>query len=226
MLINKEIEEKSVLQKYDNINPVTLDYLLSIDIHHPAILDVGCWTGTLGRALKDNGFACVIDGIDSDQSALQIAKKESGYEQVYHCDINSLMSSDIIRERYDIIVLGDVLEHIIDPGRLLRCLLSKLSDKGCYIVSLPNIAFFKYRLLHLFGNWKYTETGIMDKTHLRFFTVPSMKLFFKENSLEIIDFKELVAVPRLYWPVKLLAKFWPNMFALQMVFKLRPRKDS
>ncbi len=212
-----------MLHKYDNVNPVTLDYLLNIGLKQPAILDIGCWNGTLGRTLRSRSFTCTIDGIDVDQDALQVAQNQCGYENVYRHDINTLAAPDIARTRYDIIVFGDVLEHIIDPGRLLRCLLPKLSDGGYFIVSLPNVAFLKYRLLHLLGRWNYTETGIMDRTHLRFFTLSSMKELFVENGLEIIDQKELVAVPKIYWPVKWLARVWPNMFALQMVFKLRPK---
>lgn len=216
----------NALQKYDNVNPVTLEYVLNIGIREPVILDVGCWTGTLGRTLKERGFSCVVDGVDVDQDALRVAQNDCGYESIYHVDVNTVIPSDIAHPRYDIIVFGDVLEHVVDSGRVLRCLLPKLSDTGYYIVSLPNVAFLKYRWLHLLGNWNYTETGIMDKTHLRFFTLPSMKKLFSENGLEVISQKALVAAPKMYRPVAWLAKIWPNMFALQMVFKLRPMKHQ
>ena len=214
--------ENRELKKYDNLNPVILEFLLQINREQPSILDVGCWTGTLGRALKERNFQCRIDGIDIAEEALRTAQRESGYEKVFRSDINHLKASDLDRDRYDVIVLGDVLEHIIDPARLITAVRPALRREGVLVVSLPNIAFLKYRLLHLMGHWDYTETGVMDKTHLRFFTVPSMKRFFEAQGLRILRSKELVAVSDIYWPVKKLAKIWPNMFALQMIFVLKP----
>lgn len=214
---------QETLSRYDNVNPVILDYILNIEIMHPKIIDVGCWTGTLGKELRKNNFKFTIDGIDIDDNALQIANKECGYKNIYHADINNLILSDIKCSDYDIVVFGDVLEHVVNPGKLINDLLTKLSSNGYLIVSLPNIAFIKYRILHMLGYWNYTETGIMDKTHLHFFTLDSMRKVFKDNGLEIIDYKELVAVPSIYWPIKLLAKMWPELFALQIVFKLKTK---
>jgi len=218
--------KENLLQKYDNVNPVTLEYLLNTGLKRPLILDVGCWVGTLGSALRRKGVDCSVVGIDVNAEALEVAKTKSGYSNVYCLDVNTLEASGLSDENYDVIVFGDVLEHIVDPGRLLRCLLPKLSTGGCLIVSLPNVAFLKYRLLHLIGNWDYTETGIMDKTHLRFFTLYSMRKLFVDNGLRVVEYKPLTAVSNIYWPVKLLAKIWPSMFALQIIFKLKLKEKN
>ena len=219
------INEK--LSKYDNVNPVILEYILESSEEKPAILDIGCWTGTLGRALKnENNVLFEIDGIDFNEEALELARSHNDYRKTYSVDLNNYSFDEIANKQYDLIILGDVLEHTINPDKIMRDLVPKLKENGSFIISLPNVGFLKYRYLHLLGHWNYTNTGIMDKTHLRFFTFNSMRDFFAKNGLGVVSFKNLNAVSRIYWPVNLLAKIWPNMFALQIVFKIKPIKKS
>ena len=95
-------------------------------------------------------------------------------------------------------------------------------------VSLPNIGFLWYRLLHLFGYWDYKDTGVMDKTHLRFFTLNSTKKFLHKNQLKIIRFDPYIGIKNrnlmIRNTLRFLAKIWPSLFALQMVFLLQDKK--
>jgi len=208
-----------IIEKYSNINPKILDFILFSNIDTPSILDVGCWDGNLGKALNYNKFKCYIDGIDIAKEMLFKAKK-SGYRNIYHIDLNQVSISSI-KKKYDLIILGDILEHLVDSNKFLKDVSSVLSKNGYLIVSLPNVGFIKYRILHVLGKWNYTETGIMDKTHLRFFTLGSMKEMFFRYGFNVIGQKSLCAVPFAFWYFKILGKIWPSLFSLQIIFKLK-----
>jgi 2-polyprenyl-3-methyl-5-hydroxy-6-metoxy-1,4-benzoquinol methylase len=212
-MMNKEIA-------YDHANPVILSYLLSHVSHGDSILDVGCWSGKLGATLLTHK-KCIIDGIEKENNKGKLAIQR-GYQRVLLKDINALTDSDIKR-KYDWIVLGDVLEHVIDPDTCIQILKNKLKHNGCMAVSLPNIGFLWYRWLHLMGRWQYEDAGIMDRTHLRFFTLSSMKKFFENNGLDIIFYHSLNAVQRKFFFFEYLGILFPSLFALQCVFVVKPK---
>lgn len=210
--------------KYDHVNPAVLKHMLSFTENNLKVLDVGCWSGGLGKALQEeNRTSYVIDGIDIDNKMLSIAKKEAKYRNVYNLDLNNKSEIKKITEIYDVLVLGDVLEHTVEPEKTLSYLLPKLKRGGYVVVSLPNIAFIKYRLTHLLGNWNYTNTGIMDKTHLKFFTLDTMLSLFSSLDLEVLEYKGVTSVLGLYNLIQPLTFIYPKLFAIQFVFKLQKR---
>lgn len=134
-------------------------------------LDVGCWTGNLGKELiKKKG--CIVDGIDVDASVLKTAK-QSGYREVFKVNLNNDPLKLNLEKKYDVIICADVLEHLINPQAVLIQLKKSLNPHGRIIVSLPNVAFILNRILLLLGNWDYREFGTLDKTHLKFYTLQS-----------------------------------------------------
>lgn len=130
------------------------------------VLDVGCNEGYLGRAADmSNQFF----GIDFAKPAVAQAKKS--YEGAYVYDLNRLTPLVWKRQKYDVIVFADVLEHLIDPVSTLRFFTKNyLKQNGRIIISLPNIANWQIRLQLLTGSFTYTQTGILDRTHLHFYT--------------------------------------------------------
>lgn len=213
-------------QKYEHANSHILQYIIQSGIEYPRVLDVGCWMGAFGEQLKKN-LACQIDGIDINEEVLEIAKTK-GYRSIYKIDLNNADFTGI-HQQYDFIVFGDVLEHTIDPGGIINQLKQKLSVNGLLAVSLPNVGFVLYRLLHLVGYWDYKEYGVMDRTHLRFFTLDAMKKFFKANRLKILRMDSYTGLNRsalVISTVKMLAKMYPGLFAIQIVFLLSPDKSK
>lgn len=209
-------------QKYEHANSHMLQYIVDSGIVNPAVLDVGCWMGAFGEQLMRH-IDCQVDGVDINREVIDVAKSK-GYRHVYAIDLNSTDFSEII-DRYDFIVFGDVLEHTINPDYVIDCFKSKLTEKGLFAVSLPNVGFIVYRLLHLLGKWDYKEYGVMDKTHLRFFTLKSMKRFFESHELHVLRMNAHVGLNRSAWIIKtakLLADIYPALFAIQMVFLLDP----
>lgn len=134
------------------------------------ILDVWCNKWYLRTFAPNN----VFHGIDYDLADLQIAK-ESWYEMIYHVDLNNFESFKT-DNKYDIIAFGDVLEHVLYPEKVLKYFVTNfLNDNWKVIVSLPNVANFLVRFNLLFWKFDYTESWILDKTHLHLYTLKSGK---------------------------------------------------
>ncbi|MCI5116479.1 MAG: class I SAM-dependent methyltransferase [Candidatus Electrothrix sp. LOE1_4_5] len=135
------------------------------------ILEVGCANGLTGHKLKKSGIASEVIGIEINPNA---AKEASRYLDHVVCgDIEtlSLEESLLAQESFDYIIYGDVLEHLRDPWTQLVRLKSLLKTNGHIIISLPNIRYWSVLAPLLFkGDWHYTDAGILDRTHLRFFT--------------------------------------------------------
>ena len=130
------------------------------------VLDVGCWTGDLGRSLMTQG--CRVTGLEVDPGAAE--KARSVLDDVVVADLNtSLVSEHFPAGSFDVVVLADVLEHLQDPARVLADVASVLAPGGQVVASIPNITHGAVRLALLQGRWSYTDTGLLDRGHLRFF---------------------------------------------------------
>ena len=128
------------------------------------ILDVGCNDGYFGKFDKKN----VYYGIDYSREAIFEAKKK--YKDISFYDLNSLRKLPW-NIKFDVIIFADVLEHIVYPDKVLSFFIKNyLKKNGEIIISLPNIANWQVRLNLLFGKFNYSEIGIMDRTHLHFYT--------------------------------------------------------
>lgn len=148
------------------------------------VLDVGCWNGNLGQKLILEK-QCEVHGIDFDKSALSKAKK-NGYKKTFLIDINkNIEELKKINEKYDVVVCADIIEHLIDPKFTLTLLKQLLNKNGIIVISVPNVAFGLNRLNLLLGKWNYTEFGTLDKTHVRFFTIKTLKELVLSSGLSI-----------------------------------------
>lgn len=140
------------------------------------VLDIGAGSGTLGRVLQAAGKHVTADAIEPNQFAANLAmpfyrKVHSGYAQDYYDEIS--------QNEYDYVVLADVIEHIVDPLSFLEELLAALPAATKLIISIPNVAFGGVRLALMNGRFNYVDSGLLERTHLRFFTLESIrKLFF------------------------------------------------
>jgi SAM-dependent methyltransferase len=146
------------------------------------ILDVGCGVGETGKLLKERGFKEIM-GVELNPLAAQRAK--SFYKEVIVGDVekNTLSFS---RGFFDCILYGDVLEHLVDPWKVLCSHKEILADDGAIICSIPNIRFYRVLKSLIFkGRWDYTPCGILDRTHLRFFTVKTIEDMFRETGFEV-----------------------------------------
>jgi 2-polyprenyl-3-methyl-5-hydroxy-6-metoxy-1,4-benzoquinol methylase len=137
----------------------------------PKILDIGCGQGQLGKLLIDNLNADVC-GIEIFQD--NIEKASSVLTQTILGDIES-MDLSIIGKNYDYVIFSDSLEHLADPESVLKKAKTLLNTDGCLLISIPNVRNFRVTIPLLFNDsWEYTDEGLLDKTHLRFFTFTSI----------------------------------------------------
>lgn len=182
------------------------------------ILDVGCWNGSLGRALREVGDV-VVDGIERDPLQAQRAR-DAGYRRVDVADLDREIPTGS-EEGYDFILFGDVLEHLVEPALALRTLASRLNPGGRVLCSLPNVAFATNRLALLRGRWDYKDYGILDRTHLRFFTRKSMIALVESAGLRVVQLHGYVGLKNypaiIRQPLRWLGRVWPSLFAIQIV---------
>ena len=143
------------------------------------VLDAGCGFATTSARIQQLGNE--VTGIDSSPEIEAIAAKRLA--RVIHGDV---VDADLGNEQFDVIIFADVLEHLPWPVGVLRRYLRWLAPGGSVIISLPNVGLWSVRLAHLFGSWNYDETGVLDRTHLRFFTRKSAKWMIGEAGLHIV----------------------------------------
>lgn len=148
------------------------------------VLDVGCATGYLGQWLRDKKQAQVW-GIEPSAEAARIAQLQ-GYEDVFVGGIESILESGVLEGKtFDHILLGDVLEHLVDPVGVLQQLSRHVVSGGTCIISVPNVAHYSVRLKLLTGRWDMTETGILDRTHLHFYTKKTAVTMIEQAGLVV-----------------------------------------
>jgi 2-polyprenyl-3-methyl-5-hydroxy-6-metoxy-1,4-benzoquinol methylase len=145
------------------------------------VLDVGCSSGSFGEVLT-NEWDCLVDGIEINEKDAMLASKK--LRKVYRLNIET-DNLKIITQRYDAIYFGDVIEHLVDPVNALKNVKKILKPNGRIIFSIPNMAHLMIRLELLKGDFEYTETGILDKTHLHFYTLKEIQRIFSESGYEI-----------------------------------------
>lgn len=204
---------------YSHANPVFVR-AVSARGGRPEVLDVGCWNGTLGRTLIHDANA-IVDGIERDPAQAQLAR-DAGYRTVDVVDLDRGVP-DANGRTYDFILCGDVLEHLVRPDAVLAALAQRLKLDGRAIVSLPNIAFAANRLTHLIGRWDYKDYGILDRTHLRFFTKRTMVALVEGAGLRVVRIDGYVGLHKypalIRKPLRMLGRVWPSLFAIQIVLE-------
>lgn len=147
------------------------------------ILDVGCNRGQLLKAL--DGWNGEIWGVDKDKEALNEIKNK--YNKTYAMDI----ATDKVpfKEKFDCIVFGDILEHVVSPAQILDKFVKNLDKNGTIIISIPNVANWVIRFQLLLGNFNYKINGILDRTHLKFYTLKTITKIIDDYGLKILRIK-------------------------------------
>lgn len=144
------------------------DYMLRWAATRGDVLDIGCGHGHFAALLKAKANRVV--GIDM----LTAPERADAFDKYISADLDCGLEASVLAQlgnrRFDCIFLQDVLEHVRRPDRILEACQTLLKPSGRLLVSLPNVANITVRLALLFGRFQYTERGILDRTHLRFYT--------------------------------------------------------
>lgn len=188
--------------------------------HGASVLDVGCWAGAAGKFLIQHRRA-TVDGIEPESAVAALARPF--YRDVFVGSLEDFVTSR--RECYDRLLFLDVLEHLPEPSEALSRSKQLVHPDGRALVSIPNIAYWWVRKELLRGRWRYADNGLLDRTHLRFFTLETAAELLTDAGWSIrwhavsIGQPPLLSVPE-KWLKPL--KRWPSLFGVQALFEVEP----
>lgn len=192
--------------------------------HGAEVLDVGCWSGAAGVFLGKEREA-KIDGVEPEPQMAALAADH--YRDVCQSTIERALD-ELVAERhqaYDSLLFLDVLEHLVDPHKVLVASHELLRPGGTVLVSIPNVAHWSLRLELLRGRWRYRDNGLLDRTHLRFFTKLTVHELVREAGWETVWERVSVDQPpliRLSESRLRVLEHWPTLFGVQFLLELRP----
>ena len=229
MNIHQEIEGLYRHKVYRNTG--NKEVLEQVPTNSKTILDVGCGAGDNARILK---------ALNKKITGVTISEDEASFAAEI-CDevlvINIEEQAALIHQKYDVIILSHVCEHLRSPARTLINLADNLAQEGIMIVAVPNMAFYRNRWKLLKGDWEMMESGPFDKTHLQFFSYKTANNLCDEYTLRVQKkIPGLLAIP--LWPLrfilpgfcekldKLIGKKFPNLFAQQTILILTHKDNS
>lgn len=132
-----------------------------------SFLDVGCGDGVTGKALKQKFPTARVTGVEAHPASAQAAVLV--LDRVIVGDVETTLA-ELQGERFDCLLFGDILEHLVDPWRVLNSYTELLNPGGVVVASLPNVQHISVLTNLARGRWTYTSRGLLDRTHLRFFT--------------------------------------------------------
>lgn len=173
-------EHPDLLNWIENDSSNPLRVISDIISDGKKILDIGCGNGILGRLVKRRNPLARIRGVEP--SLERDCPGLYDYERYFQGYLSNALHLDWIVEN-DCFVFADVIEHIPYPDEILHELVNKTASTSRYVFSVPNIGYFDNRIRHLKGEWKYSESGILESTHLRFFTLSSFIEMLKHVGL-------------------------------------------
>ncbi len=157
------------------------------------VLELGSGPGSMTRLLADN--QCRVTALELDLEAITIVAQYC--EQVYSCDLNDNNWPSILLgiDRFEAIVAGDVLEHLLDPLAILKSLHPLLEKDGYVVVSLPHMAHNAIVACLLVGDFEYQPWGLLDRTHIRFFAMKNVQQLFNNAGFKIVEVDFVVRTP-------------------------------
>ncbi|MBA3382358.1 MAG: class I SAM-dependent methyltransferase [Actinobacteria bacterium] len=198
---------------------VKLLALVGSDKH---VLDVGCSSGYLARPLVERG--CTVVGIEQDKVAAEAAREVCAEVLVGDAET---MELPFLEGSFDVVVCGDLIEHLREPEQFLARVRPLLREGGRLVLTTPNVANWTMRLGLLVGRWRYTERGILDRTHLHLFTRRTLVETLGRAGYRVVVFDYTVPVPGIGVPVveraaHAIGRLRPPLFAYQFVVAATP----
>lgn len=164
-------------KRYEYLEEINDGVLSQIAVNQgqgrPSVLDVGCGSGALSEAIKQRGYE--VWGIEENQEASNRAAPRLDRVLRLSLHEHEAVKVAIGERKFDYLIFSDVLEHVYDPYSVLREYLRFVKVGGRVIISVPNALVWTNRLSFFFGRFEYADTGVMDRTHIRWFTFRSAK---------------------------------------------------
>jgi 2-polyprenyl-3-methyl-5-hydroxy-6-metoxy-1,4-benzoquinol methylase len=186
------------------------------------VLDVGCSSGYLARRLVERGSTVV--GLEADERAAEEAREVC--EEVLVGDVETI-ELPFAEASFDVVLCGDVLEHLRDPEAFLKRVRPLLKPGGRLVLTTPNVANWAMRFGLLAGRWRYRDRGILDRTHAHLFTKKTLEEALERAGYRIVAFDvtapvPLVGNPRVERAARAVARLRPSLLAYQFVLAATP----
>lgn len=203
------------------------------------ILDVGCGAGDNACLLKSKYPGCEVHGITHSSAEADIARR--WLTECWVFDIESRIPESLSAMRFDVVILSHVLEHLREPAAVLSRFAKLLLPGGCVIIAVPNALSWAMRWQFLRGDFEYKRDGVLDDTHLRFFTFVTADRYLLQQSPELTLVTKAVTGSIPQWLLRryllpknwskridaLACRIWPNLFGDQVLLKaVTSRSDT
>ncbi|MBI2599757.1 class I SAM-dependent methyltransferase [Candidatus Daviesbacteria bacterium] len=196
------------------------------------VLEIGSSSGYMTREF--NKYDNVVDVIEIDKNNVNNLKNLA--RKVFSGSVEDKNIQANIKKKYDFIICADVLEHLTNPEPVLLFLRNKLKKEGKILISIPNVACWNMRVDLFRGKFDYQESGLLDKTHLRFYTYNSFMRLLEQCKIKVEDiYPTEVKIPFEYSLLKVpvlgnifvnllkprLVKLFPNLIIYHYVIQAR-----
>jgi 2-polyprenyl-3-methyl-5-hydroxy-6-metoxy-1,4-benzoquinol methylase len=231
MRTTSDIKYKNKSDKYSS-HSLIISQIKKLGPKNTEMLDIGCFTGELlNRIRQIEDTSNIYYGAD----LANYINKDFDFIKFYTLDFNSPDLDKVFENRkFEIIILGDILEHLVDPWKALDNLVQIVKHTSKILISIPNSAHWYFRLKVLLGKIEYTRNGLFDKTHLRFFTKKSSKELIENSKFKVISlnyssipWENILNLRMLMKPISILERFLialrPEIFAYQFIYLVEPK---
>jgi 2-polyprenyl-3-methyl-5-hydroxy-6-metoxy-1,4-benzoquinol methylase len=158
------------------------------------VLELGPGPGTITKLLtKESG--CRVTALEIDAEAVK--KLEPYCEHVYQADLNAANWPDAVQDngKFDVVTATDVLEHLYEPLAVLKAMKGLLGESGCIVVSIPHAGHSVIHACLLDEDFEYSDIGLLDRTHIRFFGIKNIQRLFEDAGLKIVHAEFVVREP-------------------------------
>jgi 2-polyprenyl-3-methyl-5-hydroxy-6-metoxy-1,4-benzoquinol methylase len=197
------------------------------------VLDVGCGSGDTAALLRARDPNKRLYGITASSAEARAAAKHM--QACWVADLDGEVPMETAELQYDVLIFSHVLEHLRDPQLVLKRLVRLLRPGGTCVIAVPNVMVWRQRWLFLLGRFEYQEHGIMDETHLRFFSFETAARYLLAQTPELLVIEQRVTASVPLWVLRrrvlspavagridaLGGKLWPNLFGGEVLLKCK-----
>jgi len=165
------------------------------------VLDLGCGSGAMSALLRERDKAGEIWGVEKFPDAARSARDSGTFDKVFEGDLEEIIT-ELPRNHFNYVIAGDILEHLVDPWAVCEKLNACLVPGGTFICSIPNIRNLSFLLALAFkGRFAYTDSGVLDRTHLRFFARKDVQEMFVNSGYSDVQVGPVRPKKKLSWRI-------------------------